>query len=196
MDKFRAFVQKIVPTLSEEEVKELFFKGKEVEFDKGEHFVTENAKCDRLLYIQKGVFRYYLLHDGNDITKDFAVDKQNPFCTSYTSFMLQKPSKIWIEAIEKSHVWSWNRNDIMSLFLNSPHWLLFTKLMADQMYYRKEKKEFDLLRCNAEERYQKFLLNFPGLSQRVPQYHIASYLGITPESLSRIRSKLGTNKNS
>lgn len=70
----------------------------------------------------------------------------------------------------------------------------FVKKMVDKLYLRKEKKELELLKSSAEERYLHFLTDYPGLVQRVPQYHIASYLGITPESLSRIRSKLAKNK--
>ena len=118
------------------------------------------------------------------------MDTQNPFCTSYTSFTLQRTSEIWIEALEICNVWFWNTSDVHPLFQEHPAWLLFAKTMAERLFFRKELKEIELLKCSAEERYRHFLANFPGLSQRIPQYHIATYLGITPESLSRIRSKL------
>lgn len=188
--KFQSFIQKIVPEISEPELKNFSSKARKLELKKGELFVKEGEVCQQLLFIHKGLFRYYLLHEGNDFVKDFAIDTQNPFCTAYTSFMLQKPSEIWIEALEHSLVWSWDKSDVLSLFKNHPLWVRFAKLMADQLFYRKEKKEIELLKCSAETRYLHFLVDFPGVSQRIPQYHIASYLGITPESLSRIRSKL------
>ncbi len=104
--------------------------------------------------------------------------------------MLQKPSEIWIEAVEPCEVLVWERSDVVPLFEEHHQWLLFAKKMAERLFYRKEQKEIELLKCSAEERYRHFITDFPGLSQRVPQYHVASYLGITPESLSRIRSKL------
>jgi CRP-like cAMP-binding protein len=189
-EKFRSFVQKIVPALSEEDVEAFTSKAVRAEFQKGALFVKEGETCRQLLFIHQGVFRYYLLHEGDDFTKDFAVDTQNPFCTAYTSFMLQKPSEIWIEALEPCQVWSWTQSDVLPLFQNHPTWLRFAKAMADRLFYRKEQKELALIKCSAEERYRRFLADFPGLSQRIPQYHIATYLGIAPESLSRIRSKL------
>ena len=188
-EKFRFFIQKIIPAMPEKDIQMFFSKAKYSEFQKGELFVKEGAICSHLLFIHQGLLRYYFLHEGHDFTKDFAVDTQNPLCTAYTSFMLQKPSEIWIETLEPCIVLTWHHSDVLPLFQDHPSWLFFAKKMADQLFYRKEKKELELLKYSAERRYREFLLDFPGLSQRVPQYHIATYLGITPESLSRIRSK-------
>ena len=177
--------------MTEDDLKTLSSKAQKAVFEKGDLFVKEGEICQRLLFIHQGVFRYYIVHEGCDITKDFAVDTQNPFCTSYTSFMLQRPSEIWIEALESCQVWSWDKSDVQPLFQDHPAWLRFAKAMAERLFFRKEQKEIELLKCSAEERYRHFLTHFPGLSQRIPQYHIATYLGITPESLSRIRSKPG-----
>src|SRR5262245_9418559 len=111
--KFQSFMQKIVPEISEQELKEFSSKAQEIEFLKGEAFVKEGEVCRNLLFIHKGVFRYFLLNNGKDLTKDFSVDTQNPFCTAYTSFMLQKPSEIWIEAMEPCLVWSWDQSDVL-----------------------------------------------------------------------------------
>jgi len=188
-ENLRSFVKKIVPIISEEEIKAFSLKAQKSEFQKGDLFVKEGEICHNLLFIHRGLFRYFLLHKGDDFTKDFAVDTQNPFCTAYTSFTLQKPAEIWIEALEPCQVWSWDKSYVLPLFQDHAIWLRFAKTMADRLFYRKEQKEIELLKYSAEERYRHFLTDFPGLSQRVPQYHIATYLGITAESLSRIRSK-------
>lgn len=186
---FQLFVRKIAPTMSENDLQMLSVKANEATFQKGDIFVKEGDICKQVLFIHQGVFRYYLVHEGQDITKDFAVDTLNPFCTAYTSFILQKPSDIWIEALESSRVWIWNRTDIHPLFQHHPAWLRFSKTMAELLFLRKEEKEIERLKWSAEERYRHFLTRFPGLSQRVAQYHTATYLGITPESLSRIRAR-------
>lgn len=175
--------------MPEEDIKLFFSKAKMTEIQKGELFVREGEICKHLLFINEGLLRYYILHKGQDFTKDFAVDIQNPFCTAYTSFTLQKPSEIWIEALEPCKVLIWQAQDVLPLFKEHPHWVRFAKNMVDQLFFRKEQKELQLLKCLAKTRYRQFLVDYPGLSQRVPQYHIASFLGITPESLSRIRSK-------
>lgn len=185
-----SFVQNVVPTMLKEDVTAFSSKAKKREFQKGELFIREGMVCKQLLFIHRGLFRYYLLHEGNDLTKDFAVDTLNPFCTAYTSFIFQKPAEIWIKAEELSEVLVWDSSDVLPLFEEHFKWLLFAKRMGEWLYSRKEQKEIELLKYSAEERYQHFLTDFPGLLQRVPQYHIATYLGITPESLSRIRSKL------
>ncbi len=187
--KFQAYIIKMIPSMPEKDIREFFSRAKPKTLKKGELFVKEGVVCTHLAFIEKGLLRYYLLHEGADYTKDFAVDLQNPFCTSYTSFMLQKPSAIWIEAAEPSQLLVWERSNVLPLFHEHPIWLRFSKGMADLLFYRKEKKEIELLKCSAEERYRHFLHDYPGISQRVPQYHIATYLGITPESLSRIRAK-------
>ena len=146
----------------------------------------EGEVSQKLLFIEKGVFRYYLLHDGKDYSKDFAIDCYNPFCTGYSSFIYQEPSLINIEALEESVVLEWNVKYINKLFRTYP-WILFAKKMADSLYRRKEKREVSFLKDSAETRYNELLNEYPELIQRVPQYHIASYLGIAPESLSRIR---------
>ncbi|MBS0615674.1 MAG: Crp/Fnr family transcriptional regulator [Verrucomicrobia bacterium] len=187
--RLQTFIQKIVPDMPQEHINSFAAKARPMDFPKEELFVKEGKICDSLLFIHKGLFRYFFLHEGQDITKDFAVDSINPFCTAYTSLTLQKPSEIWIEALEQCHVWQWKRSDVLPLLNEDIYWLRFSKKMAEQLFYRKEQKEMELLKYSAEERYRQFLSDFPSVSQRVPQYKIASYLGITPESLSRIRAQ-------
>ena len=158
-------------------------------FKKKELFLAEGSVCKILLYIKKGIFRYYLLHEEKDYCKDFAVDSYNPLCTGYTSFIYQEPSVISIEALEKSETLEWDKDYIFELF-NSPPWLLFAKKISDYLYRRKELREISFLKDSAETRYLQLKIDNPEILQRVPQFHIASYLGITPESLSRIRHKI------
>lgn len=187
--RLQNFIQKIVPDMPQDHIQSFAAKACPLEFQRDELFVKEGKVCDSLLFIHKGLFRYFFLHEGQDITKDFAVDSLNPFCTAYTSFTLQKPSELYIEALESCHVWQWKRADLFPIFQEDLFWLRFSKRMAEQLFYRKEQKEMELLKYSAEERYRQFLSDFPGVSQRAPQYKIASYLGITPESLSRIRAQ-------
>lgn len=182
------FVQKILPMPSED--LDVFLSlARPYQCHKGDLFLREGEICKRLLFVEKGLLRYYLEHEGVDYTKDFAVDHQNPFCTAFTSFMRQIPSEIGIQAEENISGWVWQAADILPLFQEHPQWIHFVKLMLERLYFRKERKELQIIKCSATERYQHFLKEFPGLWQRIPQYHIASYLGIAPESLSRIRKK-------
>lgn len=158
-------------------------------FKKKEIFIREGEICQELLFTHHGVFRYFLTKDGREFTKDFCIDSLNPFCTAYTSFITKNPSMINIEALSDAEVSVWPASFILPLFETLP-WLYFSKRSAEALFIRKEKREISLLKDTALERYQKFIEEFRDVTQRVSQYYIASYLGITPESLSRIRNQL------
>ncbi len=182
------FIQK-KQSIGREAIDAFLSHGKPRHFKKKEVFIGEGDICTKLLYIKKGLFRYYyVLEDGSELIKDFAIDQQNPFCTAYTSFITHQPSQIWIDALEDSDVLIWTEDYISSLFNQSP-WLEFSKKIVEGMFIRKEKREFAFLRMSPEERYKQFLQEYPRLDQRIPQYQIASFLGIVPESLSRIRKR-------
>ena len=189
LSDFVAFIKKIT-CIDNGDIEAFVSKASLQKFCKKEFFIKEGEVCNRLLFIHKGAFRYFVLHEGNDLTKDFAIDTQNPFCTSFTSFIKQEPSQIWIEALEDSTVWMWEAAYVAQLFQSHPGWTLFAKKMSESLYIRKERRELNFLRLSSEERYRRFLIDFPQFHQRIPQYHIASYLGLTPESLSRIRARI------
>ncbi len=159
-------------------------------FHRKEPFIRPGQVCRHLLFIHQGVFRYYVLAKGKDHTKDFAVDTQNRFCTAFTSLITQMPSQLFIEALEESHVSVWHYQQVKQTFDKSLPFQTFARRMAEGMYMRKEQREIALLRDPAEQRYLDFVTTFPDVIRRVPQHYVASYLGITPESLSRIRKQL------
>src|SRR5690606_28187261 len=113
-------------------------------FQKNEPFLSAGETCRKLLFIAKGTFRYYIITEGKDYTKDFALDVYNPFCTGYTSFITQQPSAIHIESLDTSQVLAWDEADIRDVF-HTPPWLLFAKKMGEELYVRKEQREVSLL---------------------------------------------------
>jgi CRP-like cAMP-binding protein len=183
-DRFTHYIQKYAPHIPLKDLQDFAAKSQLVEFRRGTLFLEEGQICRHLLFIHQGLFRHYLLHNGREITKDFSLQVDHPFCTDYISFMQQRPSEIWIEALEDSQVWSWEVSFVRPLFKTHPFWLHFSKTMADLLICRKERKEIDFLKCSAQERYLRFCQDFPGLSDRIPIRHIASYLGIGQESLT------------
>ena len=180
-----AYLGRITP-IDHSDIIEFVAHSRLMTYKKNEVFLREGETCNKLLFCHKGAFRYFLTKEGNDFTKDFCLDTTNPFCTNYTSFLTQTPSLINISSLENSVVSVWSEGYIRELFETLP-WLVFARKIAELLFIRKEKREISLLLDSAEERYQKFTKEFKDVMQRVPQYHIASYLGITPESLSRIR---------
>ncbi len=153
-------------------------------FAKGTLLLTEGEICRHLYFLESGLLRFFIIKDGNDITKYF-TDEPYVF-TSQKSFSEQQPARESIEALEDSVVWHMTYADAYGL-LNIDAWSTFIrKLIQEVQMYTEEILE-SLQTETAERRYQAMLTSQPTLLQRVPLKHIASYLGIAPQSLSRIR---------
>lgn len=136
-------------------------------------------------FCTQGLFRlYYTLADGREYNVAFTLE--NDFATSYGAMITGLTSKYTIQAIEHSTVIEIPYSTLQMLMDRSHGWERFVRTALERLYIRKEERERELLYLSALERYQAFLLKYPGLEHRIPQYHIASYLGISPVSLSRI----------
>ncbi|MGC3947631.1 MAG: Crp/Fnr family transcriptional regulator [Chryseolinea sp.] len=156
---------------------------------KGDHFIREGAIPTHFGYVVNGLFRYYYLDaKGTEFTKGFFPE--NNFLTSYTAMKAQQPSHFAIEAIEDSDILVIDYYHWPALYAGHPCWRQFLLALLEKGYAKKEARERELLVFNAEERYRLFLEQFPDLESRVKQHMVASYLGITPVALSRIRKSM------
>lgn len=155
---------------------------------KGEFFIREGQVPRKFALVQSGLFRYYYQNDkGIEFTKSF-IPADNVLA-SYTAMLHQTPSLFFIQALEPSTLLEVNYASWLKLQETDKFWDKFLIKALEKGYATKEKRERDLLLLDAEERYRNFKHEFPGLDKRVQLQHIASYLGIQPESLSRIRKK-------
>jgi len=159
------------------------------EFSKGEYFIREGEIPNKFAYNCRGLFRYYIDSDGNDFTKGFFP--ANTIISSYSAMIHNRGSYFNIEALEDSTLLIINFDDWQHLFKGHVCWKTFLIAMLETGYCTKETRERKFLLCDAETRYRSFLNNFPDLDKRIKQHYIASYLGITPVALSRIRKKMG-----
>jgi CRP-like cAMP-binding protein len=138
-------------------------------------------------YIAEGAFReYYTDKNGREFNKAFCF--KGDFTGSYYDLHLQKPSLVTIEALADSTVVLINHQKYQELVESDTFWLGVSYTLAHNLLMKKFEKEFQLLTLTAAERYALLQKRYPELEQLVPSYHIASYLGITPISLSRIRA--------
>lgn len=110
--------------------------------------------------------------------------------TSYDSFLQRSPSRCTVEALTDMVVWQIHYNDLQEVYNSSPVGNLIGRVTVEQIYLAKSNKEFSYLSESAEERYLKLMKDHPELFQLVPLKHIATYLGITPQALSRIRRRI------
>jgi CRP-like cAMP-binding protein len=173
---------------ADDELQDFLSRSKIVLVKKGETIVKEGQHCNAFYFIHSGVISLFLLKDGEEHVKDFSLSGK--FITAYTSMSTGKPSQIFLRAEQNCELSVWDAPYLQSLISQNQQWTMFAWRIAEYLFYRKEKREISMLLHTAEERYQNMLLEFPSLAQQVPQYLLASYLGIKPQSLSRIRNKI------
>lgn len=149
--------------------------------------LEENKIADRLFLIRKGCLRLYFLHDGKDITFQFFFE--GDFVASFESFYNNEPSLFSLESIEPSEVLSIKKDELYHLIDRNPllRQQYEAKLIERLSFY--QHLFLSRIKNTPQQRYEELLKEHPYIIQRVPQHYIASYLGITPVSLSRIRNR-------
>ncbi|HEY0894981.1 MAG TPA: Crp/Fnr family transcriptional regulator [Sphingobacteriaceae bacterium] len=153
------------------------------------YLLQQGEVCRFEAYILKGCLKkYYIDPDGNEVILQFAVEDW--WMSDISSFSEQKPSNFFIQALEDTELLMIDYNSKELLFSKIPALERVFRLMLQRSYAVLENRFYATIVHTAEERYLDFLDRYPGITSRVPQTQIASYLGITPESLSRIKAKM------
>ena len=155
---------------------------------KKEYLLQEGQVCRAIYFIEKGCLRMYFIN--NKTTEQiiqFALDGW--WITDYFSFMGNKPSEYYIQAIEKTEVLSIDINIFDNLLHELPQLERYFRLITQKALAASQLRSKYLYEMSKEEFYQHFSTSFPEFVQRVPQYMIASYLGLTPEYVSELRKK-------
>ena len=165
----------------------LRYSVKRVSFPKNHHLYREGTVCNHLYLVEKGVVRSYYHKDGKDITAHFAAEGE--VITAIDSFIQRKSSRYNLELLETSTLTFITHQGLAKLLEENPRYERAARVFLEQVYVELAERVEDLLFYNAKDRYQKLIENCPSLLQRVSLGHIASYLGITQETLSRIRAQ-------
>ncbi len=140
-------------------------------------------------FLVDGLLRFYdLTVDGLEWTKSFCLP--GDLIGGYRALLLNEPCQFTIETLLPSHYLVADYADFVALTMQHPCWDLLLRRVAEMLFIKKEQRESSLLLDDATSRYQRFLVDFSAVAGVIKQYHIASYLGITPVSLSRIRRQL------
>ena len=157
-------------------------------FKKNELIKDTNQKEKYLSIITKGSAGIFLWKENSTICLDLCNEYE--FFGDYMSFLTQKPTELFTQAIEYTELLSITYSDLNELYKSSTIGLNIGRIASESLFIHKQTQQIDLLMLTAEERYLNLLERQPEIVQRTPQKHIASYLGITPESYSRIRKKI------
>ncbi|SEW37579.1 Crp/Fnr family transcriptional regulator [Chitinophaga arvensicola] len=156
------------------------------EYPKGVCLVSAGSCCKHLFFIQEGLTRTFYIKDGKEVT-DWISPEQS-LAVSIVSFITGLPDIRSIETLEHSIVWAIGRDDLEQLYRKNHEIERFGRLMVSAGAVQMQQRFDDLHFASARERYSKLMQQSPTLLQRVPLGMIASYLGITQETLSRIRA--------
>jgi CRP-like cAMP-binding protein len=158
-------------------------------FRKNDLIVSAGELSENFYFIISGLVRYfYSTASGKEFNKHFAAE--NRFFGSLQSLVLHEPCGFFIQALEKTETLVLPNKLLTESFDRHVCWERIGRMHAERLAIMKELREKEFLLDSLEIRYRRFLKEYPGLISRVPQYHIASYLGVTDVALSRIRKKL------
>ncbi len=153
--------------------------------------LAEEGKVAKEIYfINEGLLRLFYRKEGEEITG--FIFREGLFASSYDSFLKEIPSIQTLETLEESELLVITKIDLETLYLKMPAMNIFTRKVAEQRFINAQLILSSFILDSPEERYKKYAIENSDLLNRVPQHYIASFLGITPVSLSRIRKRLMT----
>jgi CRP-like cAMP-binding protein len=158
-------------------------------FKKGEIFLKQGEVCNEAYFIVKGIVRSYsILANGTE--KTYIICRENNIFTESSSFMSRKPSTDFLEAIEDTEVLIISHENLLGLYDKYHIWETIGRKISDLNYIVSLRRLKSLMNDDAEERYKKYLHSYRNILDRIPQNIASSYLGITPQSFSRLKREL------
>ncbi|SHJ28218.1 Crp/Fnr family transcriptional regulator [Aquimarina spongiae] len=176
-------------SLNEEDEKQFCAIVRTTKVRRRQFIVQPDFVCSHQTYILKGAFRsYFVNNEGVDHTIQFAIEDW--FISDFNSYINQSPASLFVEALEDSIVQQISYTDVENLCRANPKFERFFRLVAQKSFAFSQRRVLSNLGKTAEERYVEFENLYPSIVKRVPQYTLASYLGMSPEFLSKIRKRL------
>ncbi len=162
-----------------------YFKSETIEKD--EYFLHAGNQCKKLSFINDGILRIYTTIDGKEITQ--WISTSGYFVTEISSFMFETPARWEIQALSKTTLFTISKENYERLNQEIENWHLIEKAFISKCFAMLEDRVFSHLSMTAEERFEFFFSQNKALFNEIPQQYIASMLGMSPETLSRIRNK-------
>ncbi len=186
-DKLIAHFDQYLP-LTEAEKEELISRAVERKIKRRQFILQENDICRYFTFIVEGCFKMYAVDkSGKEHNLQFAAE--NDWIADIGSLHREAPSKLYIEAIEPSVILQLSTDDLWHLYTNYHKFDRIFRVNIEDKFIELQTRVLQTISSTAHERYEAFLGQYPALSNRLPNTQIASYLGITPEFLSKIRSE-------
>lgn len=174
--------------VSDEDLNYLMQFFKPLSFKKGDFLQKGGQYCRHFFYIKSGCLSVYSIYEGQERVVDFITE--GDFFTDFYSYLRNSPSLCFIKALENTEIGIISKEDFDKVFDRSPAIERFSRKYTEESFLTVLINSTNKNALSNEERYLRLLRKRPSLSQRVPQYLIASYLGVTPVGLSKIRKRL------
>ena len=192
IDKLFASFDRYLP-LDEPERADLKERATERKIKRRQLILTEDEVCKHYTFVMDGCFKVYQV-DKKGVEHNLQFAAENDWIMIIDSFYSEKKSKVNIEAVEPSTIFQISRPDLIYFFRTYPKFDRNFRVIVETRFTELENRVLQIVSSTAEERYLTFLRQYPALSQRLPNTQIASYLGITPEFLSKIRKEISQKK--
>ncbi|WP_281633191.1 Crp/Fnr family transcriptional regulator [Flavobacterium luteolum] len=156
---------------------------------KGELLLTENQVCNEIVFIEKGILRsFFVNHKGDEITNCFAFE--NEFMASFASFITQEKAEENIQALTDTELQILDRKGLEKLYQSGFNWQETGRKLTELEFVNLHKRMISFQKLSGAERYEELCTNHQNYIQLIPLQYLASYLGITPRHLSRIRKAI------
>jgi len=176
-------------SLSTEAEKYISSIAEEKSFSKGEVLIQEGQTVNKTFFVIHGSLRSFCVDkEGKEYTLQFAI--QDWWISDFIAMYNHEPASLTVECITDATVIEFNAQKLTQIYLQFPEFELFQRKTLERHVVSLHKRILNQLQLTALERYNVFIENYPNIEQHVPNYHIASYLGITQQSLSRVRSEI------
>jgi CRP-like cAMP-binding protein len=174
-------------TLSAIDNEALELNFKRITIKRNDFLLKEGKVCDFIAFVNSGVIRHYHLKDGKEITCDITL--KNSFITDFKSFTQSTPSNYNFQILKNVELFVIKKKELSELYNNNKNIESLGRIMAEQVALRTIDIAMSLSSDKPKERVEKLIIQRPDLFQEVPQRYLANLLGISPESLSRIRAR-------
>lgn len=187
-EQFKQYLDKI-HLISNQDFNEGFKLFQEIELQKGDYFVRQGKICNRIGFVAQGTLRIFSVDQtGDEVTTCFCTESK--MTTSYKSFIRKEPSQFAIQAIENTKLFTITSKDLEMLYQENETWSRIGRKLTEQEYLVMEDYAVMLNRESAKEKYKKLIQDIPGIVQIAKIQDLASYLGVTRRTLTRIREEI------
>ena len=188
MEHIKAFLKNRFVNFSDQDWSVISSRLRRQEFPNRALILEKGQVENHVSFIEEGIVRYYVPRERKEIT--FELTFADDFIGAYDSFLTRSPSVYRVETITRTTVWRLTYHDVQEIYRETESGNIIGRLASEKLFLEKARRELSLLNDTAEQRYLNLFTEQPDLIKRIPLQYIASYIGITPQALSRIRKRI------